>query len=267
MNCKQIQELLPLYAGRDLEEKRARLIATHIQSCTECAGSAAEYEETRRLLQEFAPPTFIEATYAGIREQVWREIEQKESTAPSLPQLVAGLFRPRLSWAVASALLLVVSLFALYFIANRSTERREVAEVHAPGSPQRPEATASNSSLPEPRKDNAPLTRDKDRIKGADTAIDGSGDGKPPSQRRKHLGTVAGRQVVAVITPAQRSTVVESSPQANNPAESGASPQTPGGSEKMLRVEMQTKDPNIRIIWFSPQRNKQDSPGKFSKGV
>jgi hypothetical protein len=38
-------------------------------------------------------------------------------------------------------------------------------------------------------------------------------------------------------------------------------------SEKTLRVEMQTKDRNIRIIWFSNQLTKQDSPSESSKGI
>jgi hypothetical protein len=28
---------------------------------------------------------------------------------------------------------------------------------------------------------------------------------------------------------------------------------------KTIRMEMQTRDPNIRIIWFSPQTAKHDS--------
>jgi hypothetical protein len=265
MNCKQIQELLPLYVGRDLEEKRTRLIATHLESCKECAGSAAEYEETYRLLQGFAPPTFSEATFDGIRRQVWREIEREEATQ-SLPQLIAGLFRPRLSWAVATAVLAAVSLFAFYFIANRANERREFAQVQPAESPtQKPKEHASNSPLPASQENNASLIKDADRNRGSETAMKGAGDNKPPTQRRRRLGAVADRQAVAVITPDRKG--VEPSPQANNPGESDASPQDPGGSQKMLRVEMQTKDPNIRIIWFSHQRPKQDSPGKFSKGV
>jgi len=256
MNCKQIQELLPVYVSRDVEEKRARLIATHLQSCTACAGSAAEYEETRRLLQGFAPPTFSEATYDGIRRQVWREIERKESTAPSLPQLAAGLFRPRLSWAVAIAILAAVSLFAFYFIANRNNERREIAEVQPTASPQRPAPTASNSPSPGLRENNAPY-KGTDRNKGSENALAGSSEPTQPIQRRKRFEKTVESQAVAVITPSRS---VEPSPQMS------ASPQNPG-SEKILRVEMQTKDPNIRIIWFSPQRTKQDSPGRFSKGV
>lgn len=258
MNCKQIQELLPLYVGRDLEDKRARLIATHLQSCTGCAGSAAEYEETRRLLQGFAPPTFAEATYDGIRQQVWREIEREEARARSLPELIAGLFRPRLSWAVATAVLVAVSLFAFYFIANRGNERREVAEVQPKASPQRPGATASTSPSPALRENSAPSNQGADRNKGSDNVLAGSGDPTRPTPRRKRLEKTVERQAVAVVTPSRG---VGPSLQTN------ASPQNPGDSEKMLRVEMQTKDPNIRIIWFSPQRNKQDSPGKFSKGV
>jgi hypothetical protein len=39
----------------------------------------------------------------------------------------------------------------------------------------------------------------------------------------------------------------------------------PAASEKTLRVEMQTKNPNVRIIWFAHQPIQQDSPG--SKGI
>ena len=84
MNCKHVQELLPLYVGRDLEEKRARSVTAHVQSCVECAGSVDEYRETRQLLKQFAPPPVSDAVYAGIRRRVLREIEQ-EAAAPGWP--------------------------------------------------------------------------------------------------------------------------------------------------------------------------------------
>jgi hypothetical protein len=60
----------------------------------------------------------------------------------------------------------------------------------------------------------------------------------------------------------------EASPERNNLAEPDVVPaRDPAISEKTLRVEMQTKDPNIRIIWFTPQPTKQASPSKFSKGI
>src|SRR5207245_812435 len=126
MNCKHVQELLPLYVGRDLEERRAQLIAAHVQSCAECDGSAEEYRESRQLLQQFAPPKFNEAVYDGIRRRVLHEIrrESPESIGLTLPSFVASLFRPRLRWAFATALVLAVSVFAFYFIAKQRNERQ-----------------------------------------------------------------------------------------------------------------------------------------------
>lgn len=268
MNCKQVQELLPLYAGRDLEEKRARLVTAHVQSCAECAGSAAEYHETRQLLQEFAPPSFSEADFAGIRHRVLREIE-REGNTPGLSRLFASLFRPRLSWAIATALFIVVSVFAFYFIANRGNDRGQLADVHPKGPSQGPATASSSPAIPTPREETGPSFKNTDQSKGADTAIGGSGDRTRPTQRRKSLGVAADRQTtVAVNTPDTAATRAGASPNNNNAAEPDAVPAlAPATSEKMLRVEMQTKDPNIRIIWFSLPRTKQESPGKFSRGV
>src|SRR5215510_4383095 len=117
MNCKQTEELLPLYAGRDLEEKRATLVIEHLQTCAACAHVANEYRESVQLTEQFAPPVFSEAVYAGIRQRVLREIDT-EAMAPAWSQTIASLFRSRLTWAIASMLLIVVSMFAIYFIMN-----------------------------------------------------------------------------------------------------------------------------------------------------
>jgi len=43
-----------------------------------------------------------------------------------------------------------------------------------------------------------------------------------------------------------------------------ANPAANTSAEKPLRMEIQTRDQNIRIIWFA-QPIKQNSPGKSSK--
>jgi anti-sigma factor RsiW len=261
MNCKHVQELLPLYVSRDLEEKVARLVMAHLQSCAECSGLAGEYDETRRLLENFTPPFFSDAVYAGIRRRVWAEIEAEtpERIAPSLSQSVASLFRPRLTWAVVTALLLAVSLFAFYFIANRGAnrgnDRRQVAGVQPP---QRPGPTASSSpAVPAPRENNGPQFKNK----GTDMAAVGTGGHTPPIQRRKILGVAAVQTAVPANKLSERSITAEASRERNNLAESDAVPvRQPLAGEKTLRLEMQTKDPNIRIIWFSHQRTNTELP-------
>jgi anti-sigma factor RsiW len=254
MNCKQVQELLPLYVGRDLEEKRAQMVTAHLQSCAECAASADEYRGTRQLLQQFAPPPFSDAVYAGIRQRVLRDIE-REATAPGLSRLLESLFRPRLRWAVATALLLAVSVSAFFFIANRKNDQQQLAG--SGGKVAGPASTSIKESAGIP-----PASTVKNR-----GSAQGSTGGTHQPQRRRSPGVAADRTRLATIKGAdKRSLSVQTS--SNGRSEPDAFPSRDSAtSEKTLRVEMQTEDPNIRIIWFSPQPTRKDSPGKFSKGT
>jgi anti-sigma factor RsiW len=248
MNCRHVQELLPLYVGRDLEEKRAQQVTAHVQSCAECASCADEYRETRQLLQQFAPPSFSDAMYGGIRQRVLREIE-RESTAPTLAQLFASLVRPRLRWAVATALLLAVSMLAFYFIANQKNDRQQnkqqMVKNRGTGSQSDYLAGAVRAGLtgtagaPPPLATSSP----KPRL-------------NLPAQRVGHSRRAGGAPAVPAESPSY--SPVETKGPSLNPSAT---------SEKTLRVEMQTKDRNIRIIWFSHQRIKQESPSKPSEST
>ena len=256
MNCKDVQELLPLYVGGDLEERRAKMVTAHLQSCTECAGSANEYHETRQLLQQFAPAPFNEAVYAGIRQRVLREIE-RESTAPGLTRLLESLFRPRLRWAVATALLLAVAVFAFYFIASRRANlmKPQVADIHRTVDGPTSTSIKESKGLP-------PVNTVKN-----EGPVQGPAGGTHGSQRRKRTRAAPDRARPATGYGADpRSMTARSLPDGNNLTEPGAA-RDPVTSEKTLRVEIQTRDPNIRIIWFAHQPTKQDSPSKFPKGT
>jgi len=272
MNCRHVQELLPLYVGRELEGTRAQMVTAHLQSCVECAGSAHEYRESRLLLQQFAPPPFNEEIYAGIRRQVWREIAAREApgSAETLPSFVASLFRPRLRWAAASVLMLAACALSFYFISSRGAARREVVDVQPEASSPTPETTASGSpSIPGPGEEPRPPFKRTDAMKSARMTIAGSADDTHSSRQKKPLGVAAAPlTAVAANTRDQRPVTAEASSERNNRAESDvvAAP-NPDVPEKTLRLEIQTNDPNIRIIWFSPQPEKKDSPNNFSKGT
>ena len=254
MNCKQVQELLPLYVGRDLEGNSARLITAHVQSCAECAVAADKYRETQQLLHQFAPPPFSESVYAGVRQRVWREIG-REATAPGLSRLLESLFRPRFRWAVATALLLAVSVFAFYFIANRTNDRRQVAErgrtVDGPASP----PIKNSEVLPPagPVKNRGPVV--------------GLAGRAHPSQRPKGIGSAPDRSGTVNSTDIPSLSAETLANDSNLAAPNAASAGDSATSGKTLRVEIQTRDPNIRIIWFAHEPAKQDSPNKFSKGI
>ena len=269
MNCKQVKELLPLYVGHDVEEKRAKLVTAHLESCTECTSSADEYRKTRLLLQLYTPPAFNEGVYTGIRQHVLREI-RRESSAPAVNELVAHLFRPRFSWAVAAALLLAVSVLALYFIANQRNDRQHVADssttVDRTGNEQPTERSQNHKSA----KSSSSLSNEKNgppaaSNTGADNSTVRAVDRAQVVLQQRIHGSAADRtRSVARNTAAGRLMTVE--PARDNLASPDTVPaRDPGASERTLRVEMQTKNPNVRIIWFAPPPIQQYSPG--SKGI
>lgn len=231
MNCKQTEELLPLYAGRDLEEKRSTLVTEHLQTCVSCARVAHEYRESVQLTEQFAPPVFSDAVYAGIRQRVLREIGPK-TTAPAWSQTIASLFRPRLTWAVAGLLLIVVSVFAIYFIVNRRhDEQQQLAHTNS--------GTQENKRTDLPSSENT--GGEKQQLAGV----------PQPRRRKKSRAT---------------STANNSSPQPGSLPEPRLFPHADSAAlSKPLRVEIQTKDPKIRIIWFVQPETKLVVPG--SKGT
>jgi len=170
------------------------------------------------------------------------------------------LFRLRLGWAVATALLLAVSVFAFYLIANRGTNPMKSGQQLAGSRPTEaaPPSTPTEESRVVPP---AGTVKNSSPVRGL------AGIHQP--QARK--GTVAARAQTppaTVISADTGSMSAEATPERNNLAEPDVVPaRDPVPSEKTLRVEIQTRDPNIRIIWFTPQPAKPDSQSKTPKGT
>lgn len=257
MNCKQAEELLPLYAGRDLEEKRAALVTEHVQTCTACARVADEYRESVQLTEQLAPPVFSEAVYSGIRQRVLREIET-EVAAPGWSQTVAGVFRPRIAWSIASVLLIIVS-FAIYFMMNRGNNEQELAHT-APAKVPLGTREPSNSGPQRNKRADLPPSVNTGGKKQQVAGV-------PQAQRKRSRDTLADRvKAVGANSPDARPTANNVSPQPSSLPDPRVFPQGDSAAlVKTLRVEMQTKDPNIRIIWFVQQDTKPVTPG--SKGI
>ena len=252
MNCKQTEELLPLYAGRELEEKRATSVTEHLQTCAACARVADEYRESVQLTEQFAPPVFSEAVYAGIRQRVLREIET-EALAPAWSQTIASLFRPGVSWAIASVLLIIVSIFAIYFIVNRENVEQQLAD-KLPANVQLGTKERSNSAPQDNRRADLPPSvntgREKQQLAGV------------PQQGRKRSRDTLVNRTVGAKSPDAMSTANNVSPQPGSHPEPMVFPHRDSAAlGKTLRVEIQTKDPKIRIIWFVQQETKPVIPG------
>jgi putative zinc finger protein len=252
MNCQQVQDLMPLYVGNDLEERRAWLVTAHVQKCEACSVTAREYRETRQLIETFVPPAFTEDFYAEMRQGVWENIEKK-STRPEIFSIVAGLFRPRLAWALATAVLIAVSAIGFYVVSRRVRAPQPVVS-HPP-----PASTTPNEQ-PDTSSPNSGSSRSLLASSGSNSRPTGINQ---PDRRQKRKAVSDRVNIRAESTIAAALPAVTSAPQASDLRQSanGSSEASPAP----LRVEIQTKNPNIRIIWFASRDTKQLSPN--SKGT
>ena len=252
MNCQQIQDLLPLYSGSDLEESRARLVAAHVQSCERCADMARDYRETRQLLQTFIPPPFTEDFYAEMRQSVWQNVEKK-SSGPAYASRIGDLFRPRLAWAVATAVLIAGSVVGIYLIGRRNDVRAPALTLELSTTDIRPAQQLAPSAHNDASSARMSVASPHPRSVSVHER-----------ESRRKRNTIHDRVNLAAL-----SAVAPVSPAALPPSELSDSRQPTHGSsdarQTPVRIEIQTKNPNIRIIWFPPRDTK--SPSLNSKGI
>jgi hypothetical protein len=263
MNCERAAEFLPLYAAGDLDAARADEVASHVAACGDCRQVADEFSESRALLVEaFATPEFDAEFYSGIRSSVLEQISRDRE--PSTPSPVAALFGRRLAYATAFA----VALFALapafqhFRGGRRETTPREL--VITP--PQ-----IVDTPRPERRTDAVSPTR-PDAVRNAPSpkltyaaAIQRGGSTRRDATRDRYALTPepAARD--------ERDMIAQAPPSFNGAHEAGGPALPVAGSAtsaktnpapEVSRIEIQTADPNIRIIWLAPPKSEAPDPNE-----
>ncbi len=240
MNCRRVEELIPLYAGGDIDRRLTGEVQAHLERCSGCAELAAEFESSSNWLAG-AAPQLDEAMLADIKRGVMRDI-QKVKPRPGwfelMSRTIAGsLLRP----AVAAALLLVVfGALTFWIFVGRE----------APTLPT--EAKGPPDQLVAPEQ----LAAEQD---------DGNSTSVKPKERR--IGYDHHPRVVRVSNSQRRKRRAAGSEQvttqaANSLHEAQSPSLRPVDSGRMLRIEIQTGDPSIRIIWFAPEEvdSQQTNP-------
>jgi hypothetical protein len=261
MNCTRAGRLMPLYVAGDLEATQARTVATHLAACEDCRALAAEFAASRSLLAEACElPEFGAEFYAGIRSAVLDEIKRDAAT-PTSPtpflappsSFIAALFGRRLIYAASVALLLVACGLALYHVRRGTNEpphemARDGREQHEQSQP-----LPTRDSSPTPpreleKREPAPRvvlasanTRNSRRLSGASSAVK---HGITPRQTELAQTNIA----PLASLPGVSRTAATTADAASQPAVEAS------------RIEIQTADPNIRIIWLTPQKSEAPTP-------
>lgn len=234
MNCRRVENLIPLYVEGDLAIGIADRLAAHLEWCGRCNWLADEYKESQSWLRSSEPPEFDEAALNGLKAGVLKRIEET-SARPSLLASLIQQWSRRQVFALSAAMLIIFGVVVFYVHQARMNVRPLVIEAVK----------------------QAPDTESAPSYEPGQTPVTGAAPGADLSKR--HHAKIRARAATPIILEQPFEPPLVS--QANRPEESETAPAEPTGKlpgdanhpPELLRIEIQTSDPNIRIIWFAPK--------------
>ena len=226
LHCKRASRNVPLFVAGDLSGDLNREMVNHLAICEECGRLAQEFRESNSLLTEaFALPEFGAQFYDEIRNNVLDKITR--DVISSRPR-----FRHRWIFASAFALMLVAS--AVMFVRWRAAQE---APQDLASTTQIAGKTASN----QPPESASPL-QSKDL---------------PRKSQRTSISRKPVRQTTLTHPTSQQFQSARNL--AASPGGLQVSPSERASASEVSRIEIQTSNPNIRIIWLVAA-NKRGAP-------
>jgi hypothetical protein len=242
MNCNRFEKLIPLYVEGDLDADDLHRVAEHVRGCHSCARLANHYQASQAWLQTLTPPELDETFYADLKQSVMQEIHSRKAR-PSFFQWFAWQWKP--AYAVAFLLLLLFGALALYMQSNRQSvnpNQEIIANQDGTDKPQ-PEQQVGAQEKPAPKPEPEKPESLKEKLANI----------TKPQTSPRHRENVPGIK----LPPMNLAPIVEAQISLRDHDEINAEEMSEFGtfisSAEMTRIEIQTNDPNIRIIWFAPK--------------
>ena len=276
MNCTHIEKLLPLYVEGDLDTQQAEMVLTHLDACPKCQERAAEYEESQNWLRSYSPPQFDETFFEGLRQSVQSEIARAQRR-PNFFQLIVERWGWQPVMAAAMALLVIVSGLVLYARFNRTTVKPTPNGEMVRQTP-KPQSTSGNQPVEGNAKNDVadkgqPSKSRHQPIQSVPQELPKVGaplDTELPSAIAQVLPPEAAAQYHdAIATSKNAATALEnlldrfSKPEAvaemENPDAVLSAPTDATPARGVTRIEMQTANPKVRIIWLAPKETDSQS--------
>ncbi len=231
MNCHRVTALLPLYVESDLDTAVMQEVAAHLSRCAECAIQAQELTASQAWLRGQTLPDFDERFFAELKRDVMREVEKPRLR---LWQMLFGQLQRKPLWVAVSAII-VMSALAFYAYQQRGQQglalsAERTIEQNAP----------AIQAYTIPANNSAPPVVQKVSNKGSVNAS------------RHHFGMR--RQRAKQPLPKLPEIATEPTYIAGGNQEPAIVKQTDTTAPpEMTRIEFQTDNPKIRIIWFVPK--------------
>jgi len=235
MNCRRVQKNLPLYVEGDLDFRTAAKIELHLEQCGRCNWLADEYKESQTWWSSDDLPEFDDARLSAIKSDVLVQIDQAAQNR-SLLAALGAYFSRRYVFALAAAILILSAAAVLYVYQQRGKVNRNDVVADA-------ESTSDRES-----------SSDAGDNKSGNVASSNNSEGAPKRRDRSQIGGSIHRS--RTLKPSidrgvdeQRSLNATSFETVPAPSLHTSSRRDPN----VLRIEIQTSDPKIRIIWFAPK--------------
>jgi hypothetical protein len=244
MNCTKIEKLLPLYAGGDLAGRQSTEVRAHLSSCEGCRSLAEEFAASQERVRNFAVPEFGAEFYEKLRGAVLAEINSRPAPRPSVFQSLRGLFaaRPALAASLATLALFGLLSFALYSSLVKSYTTLPALE-----------ESMANFNLDMLGEGAGGRTDEGDGISnGARNGQTGLATNAAVTARntaRRRSGRMPA--VMRPESPAPQNTGTIGSTVAQDAAQAGGAAGDETTQQAVARMDIQTSDPNIRIIWLT----------------
>lgn len=229
MNCKQVEKLLPLHVAGDLEANKSAIIAAHLTNCAACQTQTELFSASQNWLQNLSAPEFTATQFAQIRTKVFAQIEASEV------QKIAHLwFVWQLKFGFAATVLFLVAGITIYMAQQSPLKIVEVVQDSSVLRTPPSLTAAARSTIPR-----TVATRSTSRT-----------NRKKPA---KLIGALAASSPIKpeVIALTEELAVDSAALASELPALQTSNEQPQTETPEMLRIEIQTADPNIRIIWFA----------------
>jgi hypothetical protein len=236
LSCKRMTRMMPLYIAGELSAGRLQKSAQHLRACAACRELADEFHESKALVAEaYSMPEFGEEFYAEIRNAVLDKIAIERA----LPKRT--IFGHSWVYAATLAIVVIASGFLLLRYSSNDTPNRSIL-------------TPPTADLIVPRATGTDST--PRQVLSSDS-------------KRRRAVRLGGRQLKTIRRTSpleQEGEIARVRPLATEVAPASVTifgePLTTASSDanQVSRIEIQTADPNIRIIWFGPQGREEGEP-------
>lgn len=295
MNCECYEQPIALWIAGDLTPVQFIEIEAHLNSCQECRRFADELRDSQKLLRAAALDEFPEAMLADLRRSVMTEVRRRESVS----RFRQRWFRPlRWQYATLAILLLLSGLVGWRYFGARSDRQPQVVVNDAQGSSVQEQQVESagkhRQHKPEgnyevvsgrhnlsPGRRERKVVRPEVALEWPENQVAGMNTTDQSASELKAVTEAVMTESVMAAADLSKASAMGASPLTDNAALPGGLPETPlpvahflnqpailpaevtaappPADDNKIRLEIQTRDPNIRIIWLVSKEGRPAS--------